>query len=153
MLTQFRKIASAVVLSKDGKILLGRKRPGKPAVYPDCWHIPGGMVEAGETLKTALARELKEETGLDISQWNVVLVDDQGSGEAVRQQTDGKQFLAKMQFFVFTVRITNKDAREIVLTESDDLINLQWFNPEELAALTLTPPSISLFKRLGYLKT
>ncbi|SDE43964.1 ADP-ribose pyrophosphatase YjhB, NUDIX family [Paenibacillus sp. UNCCL117] len=51
--------AAAVVLNKNNEILLinGPKRG---------WEIPGGRVEEGESLSSAVIRETKEETGIDI---------------------------------------------------------------------------------------
>lgn len=51
--------AAAVVLNHNNNILLinGPKRG---------WEIPGGRVEEGESLSTAVVRETKEETGIDI---------------------------------------------------------------------------------------
>ena len=50
----------AVVLDRDGKIFLVKHS------YVAGWHLPGGGVEPGETLATALARELREEVNIDL---------------------------------------------------------------------------------------
>lgn len=55
-------IAVAIVVREDGRILLVRQQgPGDPA---PTWALPGGVVEPGELLHDAVARELHEETGL-----------------------------------------------------------------------------------------
>lgn len=51
------------VYVKEGKILL-LKRSVEP--FKGFWHVVGGRVEEDETLKNALQREFKEETGLDV---------------------------------------------------------------------------------------
>lgn len=57
------RLGSAVIIEKEGKILLGRrnKEPenGK-------WVLPGGKVEPFESIKDAAKRELLEEAGLTV---------------------------------------------------------------------------------------
>ena len=53
----------AAVIERDGRILIGqRKARGRHALK---WEFPGGKVEPGEEPPAALARELREELGID----------------------------------------------------------------------------------------
>ena len=53
----------AVILDADRVVLIKRAQPPLQGV----WSLPGGVVELGETLDEALAREVLEETGLSVS--------------------------------------------------------------------------------------
>ena len=57
-------VAAAVILRDDGAFLLGRRPSGK--VYAGYWEFPGGKVEAGETPRHSLVRELDEELGIAV---------------------------------------------------------------------------------------
>lgn len=57
------------VLIKDGRILL-LKRKVEP--FKGCWHVVGGHVEEYESLKAAVKREFKEETGLDVTVGGII---------------------------------------------------------------------------------
>ena len=60
------EVAAAVILRADGSEFLLAQRPeGK--VYAGYWEFPGGKVEAGETVRAALLRELREELGISVS--------------------------------------------------------------------------------------
>ena len=57
-------VAAAVIRGQDGRILLA-KRPDH-LHQGGLWEFPGGKVESGETVRAALARELKEELGIEL---------------------------------------------------------------------------------------
>jgi len=58
------EVAAAVIERPDGSFLLAQRPAGK--VYAGWWEFPGGKVEAGEPAERALARELREELGIDV---------------------------------------------------------------------------------------
>ena len=62
---------SGIVFNKHKQILLIRRNQ-PPAM--GMWSIPGGKLEAGESLTEACRREIKEETGLDTDIKHIVAV-------------------------------------------------------------------------------
>jgi len=59
-------VAAGLIIRPDGQLLLGQRPEGKP--WSGWWELPGGKLEPGETVLEALARELKEEIGIDVTQ-------------------------------------------------------------------------------------
>ncbi|WP_238015439.1 NUDIX hydrolase [Dactylosporangium sp. AC04546] len=56
----------AALLRDGGRVLLCHRSPRR-RWYPDVWDLPGGHVEPGEPPGVALARELREELGIDVA--------------------------------------------------------------------------------------
>jgi 8-oxo-dGTP diphosphatase len=57
-----RVTVDAVLLSDNAVLLVKRKN----LPYKDMWALPGGFVEYGETTEEAVAREVREETGIEM---------------------------------------------------------------------------------------
>ena len=67
------EVAVGVLVQPDGRFLLAQRPAGKP--YEGYWEFPGGKLEPGESVEAALARELHEELGLDVTQcerWHIL---------------------------------------------------------------------------------
>ena len=57
-------VVAAALTDADGRVLMARRPAGKQ--HAGLWEFPGGKVESGETPKTALVRELREELGVGV---------------------------------------------------------------------------------------
>lgn len=62
-------ISIAIVQNEHKQLLISRRQQGQHLAGK--WEFPGGKVEQGETLETAMLRELKEEVGLIATQYNL----------------------------------------------------------------------------------
>jgi 8-oxo-dGTP diphosphatase len=57
-------VVAGVVQNDDGRVLIAQRPDG--VHLAGGWEFPGGKVAAGETVLQALARELREEIGIEV---------------------------------------------------------------------------------------
>jgi ADP-ribose pyrophosphatase YjhB (NUDIX family) len=117
---------------RAGKILVVRRaRPPAHGLYT----LPGGVVEVGETLAQAVAREVREETSLAIEPLALA-----GFRETiVRDEADRVE-----RHFVILCFAARWQAGEPVLNE--ELSEARWLDPAELTDLPTTPGLAEIVK-------
>jgi 8-oxo-dGTP diphosphatase len=108
------KLAVAVVIERDGKLLFGRRGPGTRA--PGKWSFPAGFVERGERVEDAAMREVREEVGLEV-ELGPLLGLYSATGETV----------------VLAVYLAA--AASGTAAARDDLVEVGWFAPDTLPDL------------------
>lgn len=71
---KFPKIGIGVMIKRENKVLMGLRRGSHGAGE---WCFPGGHLDFGETMEECARREVKEETGLDVSEIKLICVADE----------------------------------------------------------------------------
>jgi 8-oxo-dGTP diphosphatase len=107
----------AVVVDAAGRVLLVLR--GRPP-GAGSWSLPGGRVEAGESLEAAVVRELREETALEVRvvcALGVVVVEREGYAYDIHE------------FLAFPVDET------AAARASDDAADVRWADSNELGDL------------------
>ncbi|HVF05451.1 MAG TPA: NUDIX domain-containing protein [Frankiaceae bacterium] len=108
-----------------GRVLLVQ-RANEPS--RGLWSIPGGRIEPGETARAAAAREVREETGLDVE-----------VGELLQTVDLGPYVVAD-----FAATVTGGTLRA-----GDDALDARWCTVVELATLPLSPGLLDELARMG----
>jgi len=120
------------VVVVDGRVLLIKRRFEPLAGR---WSIPGGAVETGETMREALAREVREETALDVEVGPVL-----GVFDRITRDAEGR---ARYHFVLvdFLCRRLAGDP-----AAASDVSEIAMAGPDELARYDLTPETISVIQ-------
>lgn len=119
----------AAILQNDDKILIAKKKEGKPLA--GFYEFPGGKVEEGENPEDSLVRELMEEMSIKVTVKDYV-------GKSIYDYGNGKV----IELLDYTAEIIEGD---IVLTDHDEY---RWVTLEEVCNYNIAPADIPLISKI-----
>jgi 8-oxo-dGTP diphosphatase len=122
----------AVIL--DGHRVLLVKRAHPPLKGE--WSLPGGAVELGETIEAAVAREVLEETGIEVDVGPIVEVLDR-----VQHAPDGR---VEYHFVIIDYLCA---VRTGVAAHGSDAEEIRWVELSQLAPLGVTDKAIAVINK------
>jgi len=134
MASATRPVVGVGAIVLDGHSVLLVKRAHEP--LKGQWSLPGGKVELGETLEAAAAREVREETGLEIEVGPIVQVLD---------RIDRDPAGAVLHHFV----LVDFAGRPLggTLCCASDAAEARWVRVGELAAYAVAPVTIQVIEK------
>ncbi len=129
----------AVVENENGEILLRKKPAGSPP-YEQTWYIFGAEFMAGEELDAVLANHIEKQTGIKSE-----IVDRLGWDHEIKPDIDGET-----KHFIYLDVLSRYVSGELTL--SPGVEKLEWVAKDKLHEYDNVPPSVKLFKKLGWIK-
>lgn len=122
----------AIILDRDQILLEKRKNsPGKGK-----WSVPGGLVDLGEIVEEAVIREVKEETGLDV--YNPQLID------VVSYISFGEKDRVLYHYIIIDYFVTSKGGKPKAASDADEV---KWVSFYEVEQYDLTESFRRFFQR------
>jgi ADP-ribose pyrophosphatase YjhB (NUDIX family) len=126
---------AAVIITADGVLLQRRDDNGK-------WGLPGGGVEPGESVRVAIVREVREETGLEVEPLRLIGVYSDPVNHQIITYPDGNVIHYVSTVFECTIRGGT-------LACGEESLELGFFAPDALPADTMAISRIRIVDALA----
>jgi len=120
------KLGVSTLVRDTGRVLLVRRGN---APFRDTWSLPGGHVEHGERLAEAAAREVREETGIAVTELRRIDIAEVITGE---------------DHYVLIVFAANGQGEPRAASDAADA---RWFVPAEIDGLPMNADTRALIRR------
>lgn len=132
------KVLIVAVIKKGDAILMRKKPEGSPP-YKETWYIFGAELVPGLDIEETLQQHVKRQAGITLK-----IAENFSWDTEVKNDLDG----IKKQFVYLDVIC---DYVSGSIEHGPEIEKLEWVNIADLASYDLVPPSVELFKKLGYL--
>jgi mutator protein MutT len=129
----FPIVGVGAVILRQGEVLIVRR--ANPPLQGE-WSIPGGALDVGEKLRDGVAREVLEETGLNVEVGPVLDVFD-----SIFPDSEGRT-----QYHYVLIDYLCQ-LRSGTLAAATDASEVRWARPEELSALGMKQATIEVIQK------
>ncbi|MGL4428515.1 MAG: nucleoside triphosphatase NudI [Silvania sp.] len=139
-----QRVIVCPVIQNEGEYLLCKMAADR-GVFPGQWALSGGGMEPGESMETALRREIREELGeelciTEIKPW--AFRDD----TRIKTYPDGTTEEIYMIYLIFDCISANRD-----ITFNEEFQAIAWVSPESLKEMDLNEATRITFAQKGLL--
>lgn len=135
------KVLNIAVIENDGKILM-RKKPDGSQPYKETWYSFGGEIVDGKSPEEAAKEIVKLQTGI-----NIKLRKNLSWDTEIKKDLDGE-----IKQFIYLDSLYDYVDGNLQIGKNQNIEKLEWIPIEDLRQYDIVPPSVILFKKLGYLK-
>jgi 8-oxo-dGTP diphosphatase len=129
-------VAVGAVILDGGRVLLVQR--GQEPLKGE-WSLPGGAVEIGETLADALAREVREETGLEIMVGPVLDVLD-----SIRRDPDGRP---EYHYVIVDYACGIRAGTATMAAAGTDAADVRWVPLDDLDRYRITATATTIIRK------
>lgn len=105
----------ALILNEEDEIFLM-----KSPKWENQWLVPGGKVEKGDSMEKTVEKEVREETGLEVTEVEFLEAKDGGNPDDFERDTH----------FIFLNFVCRAENQEVKLDERE-AVDYTWIDPEE----------------------
>lgn len=127
------KSVNAIILNKEKKFLVIKRKDG---IHGGKWAFPGGIVEKNETNEQALKREVKEETGLEITKIIKKIAIYHYPREN-KSDTQGTSYLVSVKSTRVNINDEVEEFRWVSIEELEELDHIRGLEDEALKVISL----------------
>ncbi len=125
---------SIIIENERGEVLLGKRTDNH------LWGYSGGGMEMGETVEECARRELREEMGIEADELELFMINSGPESHIVYPNGDEIYYLE----VVFRSRKYHGELR----MQPEELEEVRFFPPEEIALEMISPPIRPVFRKL-----